>query len=128
MRKDSNVMSMLAASADVINTIGGGLTEPVVRVKNYADKREIRVRVPGVEADLLKVEINNNWLTIYNKLAIASWGSVVEVPRVLFNKAIPHFVNVEEIMASVLGDTLVVELPFNERSNGYKREVKVSER
>ncbi len=50
----------------------------------------------------------------------------MHMPQVVYNQAIPYFVEASKIKATYEENELIVELPFNELSGGYKREIKIS--
>ena len=122
MKKDDS-LTRLALLGDLTNTLGGGMSEPVVRTHKLHDSHVIEIKVPGITEESLKVEIHNNWLTVFQTLKISSREAEVQLPRIVFNKAIPYFVDVEKIEAKFEDRELIVRLPFNERANGYHRKV-----
>ena len=121
-------MSNLAATADVVNLLSGGLSEPSISLSQLTDAHQLEIKVPGVDPKTLSVEINNNALTIYQLLEMVTGGELIRIPRLIFSHVIPHFINVSAIEASVNSEKrLVVRLPFNERANGYQRKIKIKE-
>lgn len=128
MRKSNELTSNLAATADVVNVLSGGLSEPVIRLLQLTDAHQLEIKVPGVTAKKLSVEINNNTLTIYQLLEMTTVGELIHIPRLIFSQVIPHFINVSAIEASVNSENrLLIRLPFNERANGYQRKIKIKE-
>lgn len=128
MRKSNELISNLAATADVINLLSGGLSQPSIRLLQLTDAHQLEIKVPGVDPKTLSVEINNNTLTIYQLLEMTTAGELIRIPRLIYSHVIPHFINVRAVEASVGNDKrLLVRLPFNERANGYQRKVKIKE-
>jgi HSP20 family molecular chaperone IbpA len=117
----------LLTSIDVLNTLNGGVTEPFVSLLEDAEGREIRVRVPGIEKELLQVEINNNELSVFYLIPVHSSGKLIHMPQVIYSKAIPYFIELNGIGATYKGNELVVRLPFNERSSGYNRKIQIGD-
>jgi HSP20 family molecular chaperone IbpA len=109
-----------------MNTLNGGTTEPMVRLKQFSSHRQITVRVPGVSFENMKMEINNNQLMVYYLTGIVSQEKEVQFPRILYNKSIPYFVDAKNITAQEEGDALVLHLPYNDLSNGYHRDIPLS--
>src|SRR5437879_507829 len=101
----------LLASIDVLNTLQGGVSEPQLKLKQFSDHREIRVKVPGVKEENLRAEIHNNILTVFYSFQIQSDSLLIEVPKVLYSKPIPYFVDASKIKASYENDFLTVTLP-----------------
>ncbi|HEX5168803.1 MAG TPA: Hsp20/alpha crystallin family protein [Cyclobacteriaceae bacterium] len=128
MRKSNELIRNLAATADVMNLLSGGLSEPEIKIVPLANAHQLEIRLPGVDARTLSVEINNGTLNVYHLLEMVAGDQMVRVPRKIFGKPIPHFINVSGIEASVgSGNKLLIQLPFNERANGYRREVRIKE-
>ena len=121
MRKPNSFISTLAATADVVNTISGGISQPSVEVFELPSLYKIEVRVPGVAPDHLRVDIDKGLLLVTHVIDIESFGDrVASFPRVVFTKAIPNNVYIEKITASYENGRVVVKMPFNEQTNGSK--------
>lgn len=127
MKKWDKALTQLALAADVANTLGGGMSEPAVGFFKLPDSHRVEVKIPGVKDESIKVEIHNNWLTIFHLLDISSGEMIIQVPRMVYSKAIPYFIDVEKIAAKFEDDRLVVRLPFNERANGYHRKISINQ-
>jgi HSP20 family molecular chaperone IbpA len=119
------VSSELLASIDVLNTLHGGVSEPLIKLKHLQDRREIRLKVPGVSKENLKVEITNNILSVFYTFHFQSDGLPIELPKVVYNKPIPYFVDANRITASSENGFLIVTLPFNSLAEGFHREVSI---
>ena len=117
----------LITSVDVMNTLNGGRTEPVVKLAQFTDSREVRVRVPGIDPEKIEVEINENRVVIFYTIKVASKGKDVAIPYSVYDRQQPYFIDVSKIVAQVEEDELVVTLPFNQLANGYHRRVKSRE-
>ena len=116
----------LMTSIDMMNTLNGGTSQPFVRFQKFQTHHQIMVRVPGIGVDRVKIEVNNNHLVIYYLTPIVSQEKEMKYPKVLYNKSIPYFVDVNNIGASEEASTLIVKLPFNEFAEGYRRDIEVS--
>ncbi|MFM9836952.1 MAG: Hsp20/alpha crystallin family protein [Cyclobacteriaceae bacterium] len=126
--KDRRMISdELLYSIDVLNTLNGGMSEPMVDLQQHENYREIKCAVPGFQEGELQVEIHNNFLSIYYKLSIESDGKEVQIPRVVYYKPIPYFIDVTKISATVEDRFLNVILPFNELANGYHKNISVKD-
>ncbi|MBS1542831.1 MAG: Hsp20/alpha crystallin family protein [Bacteroidetes bacterium] len=127
MKQRASIPKELLTSIDVLNTLNGGTSEPRVRVKQYPGYRQITIEVPGVTMENVKVEINNNQLMIYFFYTLVTMDQPMQFPRVLYDKSIPYFVDVNNITASQEDHKLVVRLPFNELANGQHREIRIKQ-
>ena len=123
MRTTLNLPEELMRSIDMMNTLNGGTSEPFTQLRKFQTYHEITVRVPGINAEDIKIEINNNQLMVYYLIPIKSQGKKLTFPRVLYNKDIPYFVDVHKIVASEEHSSLIIHLPFNELANGYHRDI-----
>lgn len=114
----------LLASVDIMNVLNGGRSEQQVHLNQHDDHREIRVKIPGIDADRIQVEVNNDHVSIFYMMDIESVGKTMRLPYSVYNKQQPYFIDLSRVNASVEGRYLVVKLPFNELANGYHRTVK----
>ncbi len=110
---------------DVANTIQGGVSEPQVKLSQHAEYRQIKLKVPGVSEKNMHVKISNNQLVVYFDRKIVSLGSHMSVPFIVYNKQIPYFIDEKNIHAQYHDGELIVQLPFNELTNGYQRDVPI---
>ena len=117
----------LLTSVDVLNTLHGGISEPVVTLRQQAAGREVHVRVPGISRDSMQVEIHNNVLSVFYLIPIESAGSKINMPVVVYNKTIPYFIDISGIKADFEENELIVQLPYNELSSGYNRKIQIGE-
>jgi HSP20 family molecular chaperone IbpA len=117
----------LMTSIDMMNTLNGGTSQPMVRLQKFQTHHQILIRVPGIMPENVKIEVNNNQLMIYYFTPILSQEKELKFPRVLYNDTIPYFVDVNTIGATEEDSTLVVKLPFNEFSDGYHRDISLGQ-
>lgn len=123
MRRMEGITQELLQSIDVLNTLSGGVVEPQVRLSQFPTHRQVELYAPGIPEEQLKAEVHNNQLTIYFNFLINAMGSEVRMPRVVYNKQIPYFIDSKKISASFEDSRLIVRLPFNELANGYHRDL-----
>jgi HSP20 family protein len=57
----------IAPQLDLLNTIGGGVAQPQLRVERRTKSMLVRVAMPTVEADRFHVVLNNQRLTVYGE-------------------------------------------------------------
>jgi HSP20 family molecular chaperone IbpA len=125
MKARKFVSNELIASIDVLNTLNGGVSKPLTKLKQFEGHREIRVKVPGVKEENLKVEIHNHVLRVFYSILVISDGLTIEVPKVVYNKPIPYFVDATRITAVYEDRFLIVTLPFNSLTEGYQRKISI---
>lgn len=117
----------LITSVDVLNTLHGGISEPIVSIREVPEGHEIRVRVPAVRKEALQVEVNNYELGIYYMIPVESSGKVIQMPQVVLQQPIARFIESAGIRATFEDGQLVVRLPFNRSSNGQSRKITIEE-
>ena len=122
-----NKFKDLLTTVDLLNTLNGGVSEPYVSFREQPDGREVRVRVPGVSRELLQVEINGNELSVYYHIPMETSGKKVFLPKEVTRQTLPFFIEIKGIHAAYDENELVVKLPFNELSSGYRRSVPIVE-
>lgn len=117
----------LLTSVDVMNTLNGGRVEPTVKLSQLENSREIRVKIPGIDAETINVDIHNNTVAIYYTLNIASVEKLMKIPYTVYNRQQPYFIDVSKINAQVEEGELIVKLPFNKLANGYHKKLRTRE-
>ena len=117
----------LITSIDVLNTVNGGVSEPQLNLVHFEEYREIRLKIPGISVDDIHVEIHNNNLSIFFFINIQCIDKLVQLPRFVYNRNVPYYIDISKIKARVESEALVVNLPFNRLANGYHKEIKVNE-
>jgi HSP20 family molecular chaperone IbpA len=126
MKRNSNYLD-LVTSIDVLNTVNGGLSEPQMNLNHFEEFREIRLKVPGIKKEDVHVEVHNNSLSIYYFLNMVSGEKLIQLPRFVYNKNVPYFIDISKINARLEQEELVVKLPFNRLANGYHKEITINQ-
>lgn len=126
MRK-GNKLGELVQSFNMLNTMNGGMSEPQVMHHKYRDHHEVKVRIPGLSREEVKIEVHNNWLAIFHTLQLTTDHVTAEFPRIVFNKSLPYYIDVKRITANMEDDWLHVHLPFNEMADGYHKKIEISQ-
>jgi HSP20 family molecular chaperone IbpA len=124
--KRANYLDLIT-SIDVLNTVNGGVSEPQVNFNHYEEHREIRLKVPGIKPEDIRVEIHNNNLSIFFIINICCYDKLVQLPRFVYNRNVPYYIDISKIKASIEHHELVVNLPFNPLANGYHKEIRTNE-
>ena len=122
MKAEMNISKGLAQSAFVMNVLGGGMSKPKSKLKKLDDHYLLKLNIPGVDAEQLSVEINNQHLFIFQ---IMNFKEDVEIPYMVQRILIPVEVNFDEIRAEYEKGDLHVILPFSEMAGGYQRHVDI---
>jgi HSP20 family molecular chaperone IbpA len=126
MKKSRLIPQELLHSIDVLNTLNGGTSQPLLELQQHTHYREIKCAVPGLTKSVLQVEIHNNFLSIYYTQQLQSNEKGLEIPRIVYYKPIPYFIDVANISASMEDRFLCVRLPYNELANGFHKKVEIN--
>jgi hypothetical protein len=127
MRVSKEFLKTMAVSGDIFNLISGGMSEPQIKLVPLVNAHQVEVKVPGVKPRNLAIEIKHNQLVVWQIIDVKSTDHIVKAPRLIFKNAIPHFINIPGIEARAESDKLLIQLPFNERADGYHRKVRIRE-
>lgn len=126
MKRNSNYLDLIT-SIDVLNTVNGGVSEPQMNMSHFEEYREIRLKVPGIKQEDVHVEVHNNNLSIYYFINMVSNETLVQLPRFVYNRSVPYFIDINKINARIENEELIVKLPFNKLANGYHKEIKINQ-
>jgi HSP20 family protein len=63
----SKFIHNIAPQLDLLNTIGGGVAQPQLRVDQHPKGVIVRVAMPTVSADRFRVVLNQNKLTVFGE-------------------------------------------------------------
>lgn len=125
MRAEERVLiKNLAQTAEVINTINGGMSQPILKFRKSQNEWLVCVRVPGVDADKMRIEIRDGQMFLFH---IISENNVadIDLPYLLAGFPLDRRVNCDGIIAEYENGELFIHLPLDETRNGYEREVEI---
>ncbi len=125
MRRKRLVGDEIIQSIDITNTLNGGVSQPMVKLSQHQDFRQIEMKVAGMVEENMRIKISNNQLIVSFERTLISRGETIYVPQVVYNKPIPYFVDAKNIWAQYAEGVLTIQLPFNELANGYSRDVPI---
>ena len=63
----SKFIHNIAPQLDLLNTIGGGVAQPQIRVDRRSKSVMLRVAMPTVSADRFRVVLNNQKITVFGE-------------------------------------------------------------
>lgn len=91
---------------------------PQYRIKNFDDRREIYVSLPGVNKEEINLDVKNHYLTI-------SVETKSEFSYSSFSKSLylPEYIKISEIKAKQENGILTVVLPKEKEESGKKIQV-----
>ncbi len=127
MKADKNLVRNLARTADILNTINGGMSQTTIKINALENEWLIKVRIPGVDLDNLRLEVLDNHLYIHQMMEIDN-DSTEKAPYVVAMIPLVKQINVDAISAIFEDGWTLIKLPFDEMVNGYERQIKITRR
>ena len=123
--KDKELLKNIAYQIDLLNTLGGGVSETYVDIKKLKKGALINVWAAGVNPESFKVVLNNNQLTLFSVLQSEEKP---EMAAPMFNRIfmLPPQVNLGGIEAVYEDGQLQVRLPYYEDA-GKPREIEIKQ-
>ena len=123
---DLHIARDLLVTADVMNMLNGGMSQPHIHLSREKGGYVLHARVPGVEPDRMQIEIKNNHLFLFHHISTRNehlYDGIHFIPYHIGYVVIPFDVNITGIKAQYEDRELKVFMPFNELSNGYHKRI-----
>lgn len=118
----------LLLTADVMNTLNGGMSKPDIQMSREKDGYILHAKVPGVDPERMQIEIKNNRLFLFHHISFRNgelYDGIHFIPFHIGFVVIPFDVEIKQIKAVYEGGELKVIMPFNEFSNGYQKRIHI---
>jgi HSP20 family molecular chaperone IbpA len=129
MNKKIEIPQNILANIDFTNTLNGGRVEPNIRVNQTEHFYEVFVKVAGLEADHLKVDVENNRLWLYTLQPVLKKAEqeITEsyVPQTIGQLMLPNFVDVENITAKYYNHQWKIVMPIDDYRKKFKKHIDV---
>ncbi len=122
MRVELELIKILAQSANLINTISGGMSLAHIHKYTLDDHYMISVKVPGVEKGSLKVEVHDGQLFIFQLMHLEKG---IDIPYMVASVEVSDKVNKQTIRANYHGRSLNIVMPFKDWTEGDSRNIKI---
>lgn len=124
----THISKDLLLTADVMNTLNGGMSQPSVNLSRDEDRYLLKARIPGVHPEKMQIDIKDNQLFIFHHISYEREDIEREIQSIPYNIGfinIPFDVDVNRITARYEQGALIVDMPFNELAGGYHRRVDI---
>lgn len=123
MRVELDIIRTLAESADLVNTINGGMSLAHIRRYTLSDHYMVSVKVPGVDKKSLKVEMHDGQLFIFQLMHLEDG---IDIPFMVASIDVAKKVIKREIRANYHGKNLNIVMPFDECEDEDSRDIRIS--
>ena len=107
----SKFIRTIAPQLDLLNTIGGGVAQPQLRIDQHPKGVIVRVAMPTVTADSFRVVLNQQRLTVFGEYRHESTDQLA-APLFVQILNLPDNLNMARIDAVHEGQELRVRIPF----------------
>ena len=107
----SKFIRTIAPQLDLLNTIGGGVAQPQLRIDQHPKGVIVRVAMPTVTADSFRVVLNQQRLTVFGEYRHES-NDQLAAPLFVQTLNLPDNLNMARIDAVHEGQELRVRIPF----------------
>jgi HSP20 family molecular chaperone IbpA len=119
MKVAPELIKTLAESADLINTINGGMSLAHVEKFTMTDHYLVTVKVPGVDGHSLKLELHKDLLLVFQLMHLED---DIEIPYLITSVQLDENIDKRAVHVDFQGKNLNIVLPFEESEDS--REIK----
>lgn len=127
MRKDIQYWDLALTQTNLLNTIGGGVSQPEVQHTQTDQGIRINMYVPGLDGKAFRVLVAPKEISLFYVVNSESVheNQLILVPMHLQTFPIPASVDKDRIEATSYGSRLEVVMPFKRKNKSYPRLLKV---
>lgn len=122
--EDKILIKNLAQTADIVNTINGGMSQASMMLEKSEHEWTVKVKVPGVDADDMRIEVKDDQMYIFQILGDNN-ASKLKLPYLLTTFKISSRINYDEILAEYENGEIYIHLPIDEMGDNYEREIEI---
>ncbi|MEA5260533.1 Hsp20/alpha crystallin family protein [Arcicella aquatica] len=119
----------ILADIDFSNTLNGGRVEPNIEVNLTEEAFEVFVKVAGLSADHLQMDVENNILWLYALQPVLKKAKEEEaqdfVPQTIGHIVLPNFIDLDNIVARYYNNQWKIVMPIDEHRKGFKKRIEV---
>ena len=112
----------------MIKLLNGGISKPRVLMLRQDKRYLVKVRMPGVDPEKMRIEVQNDRLFLFHDISIQNADLLAEKKPVPFNIGyvlIPFDVDIQKINALYEDHELQITLPFNKLAGGYRKNIDI---
>ena len=119
----SKFIQNIAPQLDLLNTIGGGVAQPQLRIDQHPKGVIVRVAMPTVSSDRFRVVLNQNKLTVFGEYRHEP-DDQLAAPLFVQTLDLPANLDAARTDAIHEGQELRVRIPFA-NPNSQQREIDI---
>lgn len=123
---DKLLIKNLANTAELINTINGGMTQPKVHLIKSEEGWLLRMKVPSVSIDNITIEVKEGFLFVFQNLS--NRQSDFDLPYMIEMLNLTSRIDMDSIYAEYEEGEIEIHLPFDELASGFEREIEIKKR
>ncbi|MEP0367893.1 MAG: Hsp20/alpha crystallin family protein [Cyclobacteriaceae bacterium] len=124
--EDKLLIKNLANTAELVNTINGGMAEPHIILEKSDDYWLLVMKVPGVSIDNIKIEVKDGVLFVFQNLE--NKDAEIELPYMLEMLNLTTRIDIDAIYAEYDDGEILIHLPFDELASGFERDIEIIKR
>lgn len=114
----------IAPQLDLLNTIGGGVAQPKLRINKRPQGVVLHVAMPSVAAESFHVVLKDNHLTVYGEYRHQP-DDQLAAPLFVQTLNLPRNLDLLAINATHENGELRVAIPFNDPAANQPREIDI---
>ena len=124
MQVDRKLFHNLARTADLQNTINGGMSQALLKGIMHDDEWTLKLKIPGVDADNIKLELTEGHLCIFQMMEVQG---LRKVPYLLSMIPMTRKIDIESISALHKDGWTYIKLPFD-HFPGLERHIQITKK
>ncbi|WP_258102910.1 hypothetical protein [Marinoscillum sp. MHG1-6] len=124
--EDKMLIKNLANTVKIVNTINGGMAQPITELHKREDSWILKMRLPAVDIDSIKIEVKDNFLFVFQVLS--GLDDEIELPYLVDMLNLTSQIDLEAIYAEFNDGEIQIHMPFDEMASGYEKEIEIIKR
>ncbi len=127
MKVDKELIKHLAETADIINTISGGMSEGRLDIKRFENHYKVDFRMAGLNPEKIDIQIEKGNLVISSVISLQDEEPKKgKMPFIFQILPLPYDVDFDNISGKILSDHIILTLPLNTMSSGFQKGIDLS--
>lgn len=124
MKVMHSITRKIVKGLDIANTVSGGMSMATVNWEDNENETVLRIKTPGLDESNYHIDIKDNVLQVYNHFAVNNTEEETS-PYFMRYFHLPHYIDLENIVAEYEEGTLQVVLPHNGKTKGFEKNIEI---